>query len=73
MDDKRKFKPNANLKLMDQIREVLRYYHYAYQAGVFVRAVSEGRTPIGGARLKYRCVVTLHCNIKYHKKIAFVY
>jgi len=31
MDDKRKFKPNANLKLMDQIREVLRYYHYAYR------------------------------------------
>lgn len=30
MDDKKKFKPNEDLKLMDQVREVLRYYHYAY-------------------------------------------
>lgn len=25
------FKPNPDLKLMDQVREVLRYYHYAYR------------------------------------------
>lgn len=24
------FKPNPNLKLMDQVKQVLRYYHYAY-------------------------------------------
>jgi integron integrase len=28
---KPKFKPNPNLKLMDQVREVLRYHHYAYR------------------------------------------
>jgi integrase len=26
-----KFRPNPNLKLMGQVREVLRYYHYAYR------------------------------------------
>ena len=27
----RKFKPNPDHKLMDQVREVLRYYQYAYR------------------------------------------
>jgi len=31
MDNKLKFHPNPNLKLMDQVREVLRYHHYAYR------------------------------------------
>jgi integrase len=31
MESKKKFKPDTNLKLMDQVREVLRYYHYAYR------------------------------------------
>jgi integron integrase len=31
MESKKKFHPNQNLKLMDQIQEVLRYYHYAYR------------------------------------------
>ncbi len=31
MENKPKFHPNQNLKLMDQVREVLRYYHYAYR------------------------------------------
>jgi len=31
MEDKRKFRPDANLKLMDQVRQVLRYHHYAYR------------------------------------------
>jgi len=30
MDIKIKFKPNPKYRLMDQVREVLRYYHYAY-------------------------------------------
>jgi integron integrase len=30
-DSKPKFHPNPNLKLMDQVREVLRYHHYAYR------------------------------------------
>jgi integrase len=28
---KPKFRPNPKLKLMDQVREVLRYHHYAYR------------------------------------------
>jgi integron integrase len=31
MENKPKFRPNPKLKLMDQTREVLRYYHYAYR------------------------------------------
>jgi len=31
MDNKPKFRPNPNLKLTDQVREVLRYHHYAYR------------------------------------------
>ncbi|MBU2521227.1 MAG: phage integrase N-terminal SAM-like domain-containing protein [Proteobacteria bacterium] len=30
MESKIKFKPNPEYRLMDQVREVLRYYHYAY-------------------------------------------
>jgi len=30
MEIKMKFKPNPEYRLMDQLREVLRYYHYAY-------------------------------------------
>ncbi|MCK4454564.1 phage integrase N-terminal SAM-like domain-containing protein, partial [Candidatus Parcubacteria bacterium] len=30
MESKIKFKPNPKYHLMDQVREVLRYYHYAY-------------------------------------------
>ena len=31
MDNKAKFRANPKLKLLDQVREVLRYYHYAYR------------------------------------------
>lgn len=31
MENKPKFHPNPNLKLMDQVREVLRYHHYSYR------------------------------------------
>lgn len=31
MENKPKFHPNPKLKLMDQVREVLRYHHYAYR------------------------------------------
>lgn len=29
LENKKKFMPNPNLKLLDQARETLRYYHYA--------------------------------------------
>jgi integron integrase len=29
MENKKKFRPDSNLKLMDQVRQTLRYYHYA--------------------------------------------
>ena len=29
MENKIKFKPNPDYSLMDQVREVLRYYHYS--------------------------------------------
>jgi len=32
MESKIKFKPNPAYPLIDQVREVLRYYHYAYRA-----------------------------------------
>ena len=31
MDNKPKLKPNSDLRLMDQVRQVLRYHHYAYR------------------------------------------
>jgi integron integrase len=31
MESKPKFKPDSGLKLMEQVRQVLRYYHYAYR------------------------------------------
>jgi integron integrase len=31
METKAKFKPDRSLKLMDQVRQAMRYYHYAYR------------------------------------------
>jgi integrase-like protein len=31
MESKRNFRANPKLKLMDQVRQVLRYHHYAYR------------------------------------------
>lgn len=31
MDIQNKFRPNPDLKLMEQVREVMRYYHYQYR------------------------------------------
>ncbi|MCP4108633.1 MAG: tyrosine-type recombinase/integrase [Desulfobacteraceae bacterium] len=31
MESKKKFKPDPDLKLMDQVRQVLRYHHYRYR------------------------------------------
>ena len=31
MEGKHRFRPNLESGLMDQVREVLRYYHYAYK------------------------------------------
>ena len=31
MESQRKFRPDPKRKLMDQVREVLRYHHYAYR------------------------------------------
>jgi len=31
MESKPKFRPDSNLRVMDQVKQVLRYYHYAYR------------------------------------------
>jgi integron integrase len=31
MENNRNFRPDSNLKIMDQVRQVLRYHHYAYR------------------------------------------
>jgi len=31
VENKKKFRPDPSLKVMDQVREVLRYCHYAYR------------------------------------------
>ncbi len=31
MENKRKFRPDPGIKLMDQVRQVLRYHHYSYR------------------------------------------
>ncbi len=31
MENERKFRPDPGIKLMDQVRQVLRYHHYAYR------------------------------------------
>ena len=31
MENKKTFRPDPDLKLMDQVRQVLRYHHYAYR------------------------------------------
>ena len=31
MDSKKRFKPDPQLRLMDQVKQVMRYHHYAYR------------------------------------------
>ena len=31
LENKQKFRPNPRLKLMEQVRQVMRYHHYVYQ------------------------------------------
>jgi len=31
MENKEKFRPDPQLRLMDQVRQVMRYHHYAYR------------------------------------------
>ncbi len=31
MENSKKFRPDPKLRLMDQVRQVLRYHHYAYR------------------------------------------
>jgi len=31
MENKQKFRPNPRLKLMEQVRQVMSYHHYAYR------------------------------------------
>ena len=31
MENRPRFNPNPKLKLMEQVREVMRYHHYAYR------------------------------------------
>ena len=31
MENKKRFRPNPDSRLMDQVKEVLRYHHYAYR------------------------------------------
>ena len=33
MENKKRFRPDLDLKLMDQARQILRYYHYARKSG----------------------------------------
>jgi hypothetical protein len=35
MKNKAKFKPNPEFKLMDQVRQVLRYHHYSCRTKIF--------------------------------------
>ena len=44
MESKKKFKPNPDLKLIDQVKEVLRSYHYALPAAT--RGPEPGSTVI---------------------------
>ena len=39
MENKRKFRPEPGSKLMDQVREVLRYHHYACRTTLFPKAI----------------------------------
>ena len=32
MENAKKFRPGPKLRLMDQVRQVLRYHHYAYRS-----------------------------------------
>ena len=38
MENKKKFRPDPDLKLMDQVRQVLRY-HPAYRATLFPKSI----------------------------------
>jgi hypothetical protein len=52
MENTGKFHPNPQLKLMDQVRETLRYYHYAYRTEQTYEPLPIGRYLL--CKLSYR-------------------
>jgi len=59
MESKPKFKPDGGLKLMDQVRQVLRYHHYAYRTeqtycDPSTRATASGHRPSLGMGSRWK-------------------
>jgi len=47
MENKPKFKPNPKLRLMDQVRQVLRYHHYSYCISMFLdKPIGDNIAPV---------------------------
>jgi hypothetical protein len=57
MDNKPEFKPNPDLRLIDQFRQVLRYHHYSYRldkhtvTGIYLssNSMEAKNTPVMGS------------------------
>ena len=65
MENKLKFQPNPKLRLMDQVRQVLRYHHYSYRT-----EQTYSQCCIKGVKwLDYTRFVKFRSNQKHHKDI----
>ncbi len=64
MENKGKFRSGPNLKLMDQVRQVLRYHHYAYRTEQTYCEWIEQYIKFHRCKRYFSCFKSTGCSIK---------
>jgi integrase len=65
MENKPKFKPNPKLRLMDQVRQVLRYHHYSYCISMFLdKPIGDNIAPVKAKKRRRPPVVMTKAEIR---------
>ena len=75
MESQLKFRPNPELKLMDQVREVLRYHHYAFRTeqtycNWILRYIRFHGSTVHPRELTYRDVERFLSDLAVNQKVA---
>ena len=67
MESNKKFIPDPDLKLMDQVRQVLQYHHYVYPNTAKTFSPNRSARPISGHKVTVARFQDLNvCFIRFH-------
>ncbi|MBE9545978.1 MAG: tyrosine-type recombinase/integrase [Proteobacteria bacterium] len=64
MENKQKFRPDTHLRLMDQVRQVMRYHHYAYRTGKTYRHCFATHMLENGVNIRVVQELMAHADVK---------